>query len=105
MELKVWVEGVARVVCGLSMNTSCHDVVIALAKSLGEFPKFHFDRKTIYFSFIFLIYILNTLRQNLTEQLYSTTLAIIIIYKHIYIYTVHNRQMWTDCWVEAQLNV
>ncbi|XP_056269316.1 ras association domain-containing protein 7-like isoform X2 [Pseudoliparis swirei] len=36
MELKVWVEGVARVVCGLSMNTSCHDVVIALAKSLGQ---------------------------------------------------------------------
>ncbi|TNN25561.1 Ras association domain-containing protein 7 [Liparis tanakae] len=36
MELKVWVEGVARVVCGLSMNTSCQDVVIALAKSLGQ---------------------------------------------------------------------
>ncbi|XP_054476833.1 ras association domain-containing protein 8-like isoform X2 [Anoplopoma fimbria] len=36
MELKVWVEGVARVVCGLSLNTSCQDVVIALAKSLGQ---------------------------------------------------------------------
>ncbi|XP_034385654.1 ras association domain-containing protein 7-like isoform X2 [Cyclopterus lumpus] len=36
MELKVWVEGVVRVVCGLSLNTSCQDVVIALAKSLGQ---------------------------------------------------------------------
>lgn len=37
MELKVWVDGVARVVCGLSVNTSCQDVVIALAQSLGMF--------------------------------------------------------------------
>uniref|UniRef100_A0AAQ4PPJ0 Ras-associating domain-containing protein n=1 Tax=Gasterosteus aculeatus aculeatus TaxID=481459 RepID=A0AAQ4PPJ0_GASAC len=36
MELKVWVEGVVRVVCGLSLTTSCQDVVIALAKSLGR---------------------------------------------------------------------
>ncbi|XP_068450496.1 ras association domain-containing protein 7-like [Clinocottus analis] len=36
MELKVWVEGVVRVVCGLSLNTSCQDVVIALAQSLGQ---------------------------------------------------------------------
>nr|XP_020506680.1 ras association domain-containing protein 7-like [Labrus bergylta] len=36
MELKVWVEGVARVVCGLSLNTSCQDVVIALAQSIGQ---------------------------------------------------------------------
>ncbi|XP_059204165.1 ras association domain-containing protein 8-like isoform X2 [Centropristis striata] len=36
MELKVWVEGVARVVCGLSLNTSCQDVVIALAQAIGQ---------------------------------------------------------------------
>lgn len=37
MELKVWVEGVVRVVCGLSIDTSCQDVVIALAQATGEF--------------------------------------------------------------------
>lgn len=36
MELKVWVEGVVRVVCGLTLNTSCQDVVIALAQSIGQ---------------------------------------------------------------------
>ncbi|XP_034536802.1 ras association domain-containing protein 7-like isoform X2 [Notolabrus celidotus] len=36
MELKVWVEGVVRVVCGLSLNTTCQDVVIALAQSIGQ---------------------------------------------------------------------
>ncbi|XP_029943010.1 ras association domain-containing protein 8-like isoform X2 [Salarias fasciatus] len=36
MELKVWVDGVVRVVSGLSLNTSCQDVVIALAQSIGQ---------------------------------------------------------------------
>lgn len=36
MELKVWVDGVARVVCGLSLSTSCKEVVIALAQAIGE---------------------------------------------------------------------
>lgn len=36
MELKVWVDGVARVVCGLSPSTSCRDVVVALAQAIGE---------------------------------------------------------------------
>ncbi|XP_035483415.1 ras association domain-containing protein 7-like isoform X1 [Scophthalmus maximus] len=36
MELKVWVEGVVRVVCGLSIDTSCQDVVIALAQATGQ---------------------------------------------------------------------
>lgn len=36
MELKVWVDGVVRVVCGLSEDTSCQDVVIALAQAIGE---------------------------------------------------------------------
>lgn len=38
MELKVWVEGVARVVCGVSLTTSCQDVVVALAQATGELP-------------------------------------------------------------------
>lgn len=37
MELKVWVDGVVRVVCGLSEETSCQDVVIALAQAIGEY--------------------------------------------------------------------
>lgn len=40
MELKVWVDGVVRVVCGLSEETSCQDVVIALAQAIGEFGNF-----------------------------------------------------------------
>lgn len=36
MELKVWVDGVVRVVSGLTLGTSCKDVVIALAQSLGN---------------------------------------------------------------------
>ncbi|XP_056879735.1 ras association domain-containing protein 7-like [Takifugu flavidus] len=36
MELKVWVDGVVRVVCGLALDTSCKAVVIALAQSLGQ---------------------------------------------------------------------
>ncbi|XP_070690809.1 ras association domain-containing protein 8-like isoform X2 [Pempheris klunzingeri] len=36
MELKVWVEGVVRVVCGLSLTTSCQDVVIALAQAISR---------------------------------------------------------------------
>ncbi|XP_069480159.1 ras association domain-containing protein 8-like isoform X2 [Ambystoma mexicanum] len=36
MELKVWVDGVQRVVCGVSELTSCQEVVIALAQSIGQ---------------------------------------------------------------------
>ncbi|XP_004084526.1 ras association domain-containing protein 8 [Oryzias latipes] len=36
MELKVWVDGAVRVVCGLSEETSCQDVVIALAQAIGQ---------------------------------------------------------------------
>lgn len=41
MELKVWVDGVARVVCGLSLSTSCKDVVVALAQAIGESVTFN----------------------------------------------------------------
>lgn len=36
MELKVWVDGVQRVVCGVSKATTCQEVVIALAQATGE---------------------------------------------------------------------
>lgn len=35
----MWVDGVVRVVCGLSEETSCQDVVIALAQAIGEYLK------------------------------------------------------------------
>lgn len=44
MELKVWVDGVVRVVCGLSLDTSCQDVVIALAQAIGEPLTFYFHK-------------------------------------------------------------
>ncbi|XP_069760188.1 ras association domain-containing protein 8 isoform X2 [Narcine bancroftii] len=36
MELKVWVDGVQRVVCGVTEGTSCQQVVIALAQAMGQ---------------------------------------------------------------------
>lgn len=35
MELKVWVDGVQRVVCGVTEATTCQEVVIALAQAIG----------------------------------------------------------------------
>ncbi|BFZ16268.1 hypothetical protein BsWGS_19307 [Bradybaena similaris] len=40
MELKVWVDGIQRVVCGASYNTTCQDVVIALASAMGRTGRF-----------------------------------------------------------------
>ncbi|KAF6105843.1 Ras association domain family member 7 [Phyllostomus discolor] len=34
MELKVWVDGIQRVVCGVSEQTTCQEVVIALAQAI-----------------------------------------------------------------------
>lgn len=39
MELKVWVDGIQRVVCGVSEQTTCQEVVIALAQAIGEFSR------------------------------------------------------------------
>ncbi|CAL9683512.1 unnamed protein product [Knipowitschia caucasica] len=36
MELKVWVDGVQRIVCGVTEFTTCQDVVIALAQAIGR---------------------------------------------------------------------
>ncbi|XP_015274367.1 PREDICTED: ras association domain-containing protein 7 [Gekko japonicus] len=36
MELKVWVDGIQRVVCGVSGETTCQEIVIALARAIGQ---------------------------------------------------------------------
>ncbi|XP_061085773.1 ras association domain-containing protein 8b [Conger conger] len=36
MELKVWVDGVQRIVCGVTEATTCQEVVIALAQAIGR---------------------------------------------------------------------
>lgn len=36
MELKVWVDGVQRIVCGVTEATTCQEVVIALAQAIGK---------------------------------------------------------------------
>ncbi|XP_026473762.1 ras association domain-containing protein 8-like isoform X2 [Ctenocephalides felis] len=40
MELKVWVDGFQRIVCGVTDNTSCQDVVYALAHATGKVGRF-----------------------------------------------------------------
>ncbi|XP_060531139.1 ras association domain-containing protein 8 [Cylas formicarius] len=40
MELKVWVEGIQRIVCGVSETTTCQDVVFALAHATGKSGRF-----------------------------------------------------------------
>ena len=40
MELKVWVEGIQRVICGVTEGTTCQDVVIALAHATGKTGRF-----------------------------------------------------------------
>lgn len=37
MELKVWVDGVQRIVCGVTEVTTCQEVVIALAQAIGKY--------------------------------------------------------------------
>ena len=45
MEFKVWVEGIQRVVCGVTEDTTCHDVVIALAHAIGRTGRFKLIEK------------------------------------------------------------
>ncbi|KAI4463503.1 ras-associating domain containing protein [Holotrichia oblita] len=40
MELKVWVEGIQRIVCGVTDATTCQDVVFALAHATGKSGRF-----------------------------------------------------------------
>lgn len=40
MELKIWVEGIEKVVCGVQQSTTCQDVVFALAHATGKTGRF-----------------------------------------------------------------
>lgn len=40
MELKVQVDGIHRVVCGVTADSTCHDVVLALAHAIGKTGRF-----------------------------------------------------------------
>ncbi|XP_030759958.1 ras association domain-containing protein 8 [Sitophilus oryzae] len=40
MELKIWVEGIQRIVCGVTEATTCQDVVFALAHATGKSGRF-----------------------------------------------------------------
>lgn len=40
MELKVWCDGIQRVVCGVSSSTTCQDIVFALAHATGQTGRF-----------------------------------------------------------------
>ncbi|KFM67282.1 hypothetical protein X975_14800, partial [Stegodyphus mimosarum] len=40
MELKVWVDGIQRVVCGVTESSTCQDVVYALAHATGQTGRF-----------------------------------------------------------------
>ncbi|KAL4658460.1 ras association domain-containing protein 8-like [Arapaima gigas] len=45
MELKVWVEGVQRIVCGVTEATTCQEVVIALAQAIGRTGRYTLTEK------------------------------------------------------------
>ncbi|XP_048468070.1 ras association domain-containing protein 8-like isoform X1 [Rhincodon typus] len=45
MELKVWVDGVQRVVCGVNEKTTCQEVVIALAQAMGRTGRYTLKEK------------------------------------------------------------
>ena len=36
MELRVWNEGIERVICGVTELTTCRDVIVALARIVGR---------------------------------------------------------------------
>ncbi|KAF2346324.1 Ubiquitin-related domain, partial [Trinorchestia longiramus] len=40
MELKVWVDGIQRIVCGVTQATTCQDVVFALAHATSTTGRF-----------------------------------------------------------------
>lgn len=50
MELKVWVDGVQRIVCGVTEFTTCQEVVIALAQAIGKIAT-----ANVVFYFIYLV--------------------------------------------------
>ncbi|XP_064635505.1 cilia- and flagella-associated protein 45-like [Lineus longissimus] len=40
MEFKVWVDGIKRVVCGVTEETTCQDIILALAHATGQTGRF-----------------------------------------------------------------
>ena len=46
VELKVYVDGIQRVVCGVNDSTSCQDVIIALAQATGQTGRFKLVEKS-----------------------------------------------------------
>ena len=40
MELKVRVDGIQRVVCGVDHNTTCQDIIVALAQATSQVGRF-----------------------------------------------------------------
>uniref|UniRef100_A0A7N6A4U3 Ras-associating domain-containing protein n=1 Tax=Anabas testudineus TaxID=64144 RepID=A0A7N6A4U3_ANATE len=45
MEVKVFVDGIPRVVCGVTEETTCQEVVIALAQALGQSGRYTLREK------------------------------------------------------------
>lgn len=45
MELKVWVDGVQRIVCGVTEFTTCQEVVIALAQAIGKLKTTYYNMR------------------------------------------------------------
>ncbi|KAK2898510.1 hypothetical protein Q8A67_009928 [Cirrhinus molitorella] len=45
MEVKVYVEGVQRIVCGVTEKTTCQEVVVALARALGRTGRYTLREK------------------------------------------------------------
>uniref|UniRef100_A0A8C4I879 Ras-associating domain-containing protein n=1 Tax=Dicentrarchus labrax TaxID=13489 RepID=A0A8C4I879_DICLA len=45
MEVKVSVDGIPRVVCGVTEETTCQEVVIALAQALGQSGRYTLREK------------------------------------------------------------
>lgn len=67
MELKVWVDGVQRVVCGVTEATTCQEVVIALAQAIGRSQTSHsqllnldsYSNRVVDFIFLYVIMLFN----------------------------------------------
>lgn len=53
----MWVDGVVRVVCGLSEETSCQDVVIALAQAIGKKLNFEVTVTLFFFCLCMTVYL------------------------------------------------
>ena len=46
MDLRVYVDGVARIICDLTLNTTVHDIIIALAQYKGRAGRYSLLERT-----------------------------------------------------------